>query len=201
MAISLAVSATVQTPLQVTPTAQAATGLKPQKRTFSLTGVMGTGVLNGDAVALWGSNDGGTTYQPIRQNGAPVQLNFAYPEIVIDDACDHYGTNRVSVAPGSTLAAVGLNGEAASNPLVQAGTTTLVTGTKTVSGVILTPASIIVAMIRDPGAGALTNMASLDAPVASRNVAVGSFVINCVDAPGGATIATAVPTVDWIIVG
>lgn len=111
MAITLAVSSTAQTINQVTVTSTSVAGLKPQKRTFSLTGVMGTAILPGDAVSIWGSNDGGATFQPLRQNGAPVQLNFQYPEIVIDDCCDTYGTQRVSVARGSTLAAVGLNGE------------------------------------------------------------------------------------------
>ena len=200
-AISLTVSATAQTETQYTATATSVAGLKPGSRTFSLTGVLGTGIIKGDAVELWGSNDGGTTYQPIRAgNNAPVQLNYYNPEVVISDCCDHYGTRRVSVGAGSTLAAVGLNGEAAQNPLVQAGTTTLVSGTKTVSGVILTASSIIVAMVRDPGSGAITGMGTLDAPVASRNVSAGSFVINCID-DSKAVITTAVSTVDYIIVG
>lgn len=202
MAISLTVNATAQTETQFTATATAVTGLKPANRTFSLTGVLGTGIQKGDAVEIWGSNDGGTTYQPIRQgNNAPVQLNYYNPEVVISDCCDHYGTRRVSVGAGSTLAAVGLNGEAAQNPLVQKGTATLAAGTVTISGVILTSSSSIQVTMRDPGAGALTNMAAFDAPVASRNVAAGTFVINCVDAPNGNTIATAVPTVDWVVVG
>lgn len=76
----LSVNATAQTETQFTPTATAVTGLKPANRTFSLTGVLGTGIIKGDAVEIWGSNDGGTTYQPIRQgNNAPVQLNYYNP--------------------------------------------------------------------------------------------------------------------------
>lgn len=196
MAISLLVNATVQTPTQFTPTTTAVTGLKPQKRTFSLTGVMGSGILPGDAVALWGSNDGGATYQPLRQNGAPVQMNFQYPEVVIDDCCDHYGTNRVSVAPGSTLAAVGLNGEAAQNPLVQAGTVTLVGGTATVSGKILTSASIILYSIADQG-GVLTDYASMDIAI---NVGAQTFSLSAKN-DGDAALAAATPVVNYVIVG
>src|SRR5512147_2000805 len=107
---SISVSASVQVAPPSTGTSAA--GIRPEKRTFSLTGVMGTGIVRGDVVALWGSNDGGTTYQPLRQNGQQVLLNFSSPEIVIDDACDHYGTQRLAVGTGSTLAAVGFNGEA-----------------------------------------------------------------------------------------
>ena len=110
MAFSIAVSATVQTAPPTSGTS--ATSLRPAGRTFSLTGVLGTAIVKGDVVALWGSNDGGATFQPLRQsNNAPVQLNYYNPEVVIDDACDTYATQRLAVGPGSALAAVGFNGE------------------------------------------------------------------------------------------
>lgn len=85
-------------------------------------------------------------------------------------------------------------------PLVQRGTTTLVAGTKTVSGVILTAGSSIQLTIRDPGAGVLATFVGLAAPVASRNVGAGSFVINAM-ANDKSTLATAVCVVDYLIVG
>ena len=197
MAISLTVSATVQTPTQVTTTATAATGLKPGSRTFSLTGVIGTGILPGDAVALWGSNDGGTTYQPLRTAaGQQVILNYYNPECVIDDCCDHYGTNRMAVATGSTLAAVGLNGEAAQNPLVQDGTVTLAAGTATVSGKILTSSSVIVPAIVVEG-GTLTNFANLHVAI---NLGAQTFTITAIN-DAGALLNAATPVVNYVIVG
>lgn len=85
-------------------------------------------------------------------------------------------------------------------PRIQKGTTTLVSGTKTVTGVTLTATSSILLTMRDPGAGAITGMAGLDAPVASRNTTTGQFVVNAID-DSKATIATAVCTVDYLIVG
>lgn len=108
---SIVVNATVQSGGTVSA-GTVATSLKPGKRTFSLTGVLGTTFVKGDVVGLWGSNDGGTTYQPLRKgNNEPVQLNYYNPEVVIDDACDHYATQRLGVGSGSALAAVGFNGE------------------------------------------------------------------------------------------
>ncbi len=85
-------------------------------------------------------------------------------------------------------------------PRIQKGTTTLVAGTKAVTGVVLTAGSSIQLAMRDPGAGALTTFASLDAPVANRNTASGQFVINAIDT-GKAVLATAVCTVDYLIIG
>jgi len=198
MAISLPVSATVQTETQFTPSTSAATGLKPGGRTFSLTGVLGTGIIKGDSVELWGSNDGGATYQPIRQqNNAPVQLSYYNPEVVINDCCDHYGTRRVSIGAGSTLAAVGLNGEAAANPLVQAGTVTLASGTATVTGKILTAQSIIVPTVITSG-GTMTAFANID--VSAINNYDGSFVLTA-KSDANATLGSATPVVNYVIVG
>lgn len=89
---------------------------------------------------------------------------------------------------------------ASGSPTVQKGTTTLVAGTKSVTGVTLTAGSSIQLTIRDPGAGALTTFIGLDAPVAGRNTAAGSFTINAL-ANDKTTLATAVCTVDFVIVG
>lgn len=125
MSISFDVSATVQTQFQHSA-GQAVGTLKSSGRTFSLSGVMGTGIVRGDQVAIWGSNDGGSTYQPLRlANNQPVQLTFSNPEVVIDDSSTHYAMQRQAVGSGSTLAAVGLSGEDtginASPPWVQGG--------------------------------------------------------------------------------
>lgn len=83
---------------------------------------------------------------------------------------------------------------------IQSGTGTLVAGTLTVTGVILTSTSRIQLTMKDPGAGALTTFIALDAPVANRNTATGQFVVNAID-NAKATLATAVCTFDWTIVG
>lgn len=84
---------------------------------------------------------------------------------------------------------------------IQAGTTTLIAGTKTVTPVSITANSRIFLTMRDPGAGALTTFVELDAPVAGRTVgAAGSFIINAID-NAKATLATAVCTVDYLIIG
>lgn len=85
-------------------------------------------------------------------------------------------------------------------PRIQSGTSTLVAGTKTITGVTLTANSRIVITMKDPGAGALTGMAGFDAPVASRNTSTGQFVVNAID-DTKATIAAAVCTFDYLIVG
>ncbi len=83
-------------------------------------------------------------------------------------------------------------------PRIQKGTTTLIAGTKTVTGLVLTAGSIITMSMRDPGAGALTTFIGFDAPVASR--AAGQFVINAID-NAKAVLITAVCTVDYQIIG
>lgn len=83
---------------------------------------------------------------------------------------------------------------------IQRGTATLAAGTVTITGVILTTTSSIELTMRDPGAGALTTFIALDAPVASRNATTGQFVVNAID-NAKATLATAVCTFDWVIVG
>jgi hypothetical protein len=81
---------------------------------------------------------------------------------------------------------------------VQRGTGTLAAGTKTVQGVALRANSTIQLTMRDPGAGAITGFAALDAPVATRSVANGQFVVNAID-DAKALINTAVCTFDWAI--
>lgn len=85
-------------------------------------------------------------------------------------------------------------------PRIQAGTATLVAGTKTITGVTLTANSRIVVTMKDPGAGAITGLVGFDAPAASRNAGSGQFVVNAIDA-SKAVINTAVCTVDYVIVG
>lgn len=85
-------------------------------------------------------------------------------------------------------------------PSFQKGTTTLVSGTKTITGVVLTASSVIQLTMKDPGAGVLTTFIGLDAPAASRNVGSGQFVVNALD-DAKAVLTTAVCTVDYLIVG
>lgn len=81
---------------------------------------------------------------------------------------------------------------------LQSGTATLASGTATVTGVTLGTNSIILMSMRDPGAGALTTFIEFDCPVGTRTAT--QFVINAIDT-AKATLATAVCTVDWLIIG
>lgn len=94
----------------------------------------------------------------------------------------------------------GGGGAPSDSPVIQSGTATLATGTKTVTGVKLTATSRIFLTMKDPGTGAITGLGALDAPAASRNTSTGQFVINAID-DSKAVITTAVSTVDWMIVG
>jgi hypothetical protein len=86
-------------------------------------------------------------------------------------------------------------------PRIQSGTNTLAAGTKQITGVVLTATSRIFLAMKDPGAGVLTTFVELDAPVASRVVGTaGTFVVNAID-NAKATLATAVCTFDWLIIG
>lgn len=85
-------------------------------------------------------------------------------------------------------------------PPIQRGTSTLVAGTKTITGVKLTANSQIFVTMKDPGAGVLTSFAGFAVPAASRNVGTGQFVINAID-DTKATLATAVCTFDYVIIG
>jgi hypothetical protein len=85
----------------------------------------------------------------------------------------------------------------------QAGTATLVAGTVTVTGVNLTAASRILVTMKDPGAGAIAAFAALDVPNGTRVVGApgtGQFAVNAIDNTK-ATIATAVCTFDWCVIG
>ena len=81
----------------------------------------------------------------------------------------------------------------------QAGTGTLASGTVTINATLTANSRILVTM-KDPGAGAITGFAGFDTPVASRNVGAGTFVVNAID-DSKATLATAVCTFDWLVVG
>lgn len=85
-------------------------------------------------------------------------------------------------------------------PRIQTGTSTLVAGTKSITGVQLTANSRIAITMKDPGAGAITGFGAFRTPAASRNVGAGSFVVDAID-DAKAVIATAVCTFDWMIIG
>ncbi len=113
MSIVLPVSNTVG----VAGAGVAAGAVSTFNRTFSMTGALGTVVLNGDSVKIQGSTDGGSTYQDLvvgagTASSSMLTLQFSRPEAVINDACTHYRTVRLTFAPGSTLAAVGMSAAA-----------------------------------------------------------------------------------------
>lgn len=85
-------------------------------------------------------------------------------------------------------------------PRIQSGTSTLIAGTKTITGVTLTAASRILVTMKDPGAGAITDMAGFRVPAASRNTGTGQFVVDAIDG-AKAVINTAVCTFDYLIIG
>lgn len=125
---------------------------------------------------------------------------------------DHTATGAVNATPAGVVYDVSADGktvwfegrqappEGQQVPNIQSGTTTLVSGTKTITGVTLTANSRILLTMKDPGSGAITALAALDAPAASRNTSTGQFVINAID-DTKAVLTTAVPTVDWLIIG
>lgn len=82
-------------------------------------------------------------------------------------------------------------------PVIQSGTSTLVTGTKSVAATISATSRIFVTM-KDPGAGAITAFAALDVPAGTRTA--NAFVVNAID-NAKAVIATAVCTFDWLVIG
>lgn len=82
----------------------------------------------------------------------------------------------------------------------ESGTATLAAGTVTIASAKLTANSRILLTMKDPGAGAITAFAALDAPAANRDVNAGTFVVNAIDNTK-AVINTAVCTFDWLIVG
>lgn len=84
---------------------------------------------------------------------------------------------------------------------LQAGTDTLVNGTVTISTATITASSRILITMKDPGAGAITDFASFEVPVASRVVgAPGAFTVNAIDS-AKVLIATAACTFDWLVIG
>lgn len=84
---------------------------------------------------------------------------------------------------------------------LQKGTGTLVAGVATIATATITAASTIQVTMRDPGAGAITGFADFSTPVADRVVgAPGSFKVYAIDG-AKATIATAVCTFDWAVIG
>lgn len=89
-------------------------------------------------------------------------------------------------------------------PRIQSGTATLVAGTLAITAATISATSRIFTTMKDFGAGAITDLAALHVPVASRVVgnagAGGSFTVTAVDG-AKATIATAVCTFDWLVIG
>ena len=118
--------------------------------------------------------------------------------IGIEDAGGLYTATKVETA----LAEVKTIANAAlPTALLKSGTSTLVSGTVTISSATITANSRIVITMKDFGAGAITGLAALAVPVATRSVgAPGSFVVNAID-DSKALIATAACTFDWIVIG
>jgi len=81
----------------------------------------------------------------------------------------------------------------------RSGVTTLVAGVASVLNVPLSANSRIHLQIRDIGTGAMTGFVALIAPVSSRNITLGSFVIQAIDG-AKAVITTAVCVVEWEVV-
>lgn len=77
------------------------------------------------------------------------------------------------------------------------GVATLVNGSATVAPGPFSATAVILVTMRDPGAGAITDMAGFDVPVATRNPA-GTFQVNAING-AKAVIATAVCTFDWVV--
>lgn len=125
---------------------------------------------------------------------------------------DHTVTGAANATPAGVVYEVSADGkvvwvegghsppEVQQAPPIQTGTTTLVAGTKTITGVTLTANSRILMFMKDPGAGAITGLGSFDTPAASRNTSTGQFVVNAID-DSKAVITTAVCALDWMIVG
>jgi hypothetical protein len=138
-------------------------------------------------------NDTGTAIDATNRGG----LAYALDDLTATGAVGSVPAGLVyDVTADGTGVWVQTRGAAPS--VVQSGTSTLVAGTKSITGVKLTANSLIFVTMRDPGAGAITAMAGFDTPVASRNAGAGSFVVNAID-DTKATIGTAVCTFDWMI--
>ena len=118
--------------------------------------------------------------------------------IGIEDAGGLYAATRVEAA----LAEVKTIANAAlPTASLKSGTSTLVAGTVTISSATISASSRIMITMQDPGAGAITGFAAFEVPVATRSVGTpGSFTVNAID-DAKALIATAVCTLDWVVVG
>jgi hypothetical protein len=109
-----------------------------------------------------------------------------------------------STATHHAVATSGANGFMASTDkakldTVQGGTDTLSSGTVTISTATITANSRIQITMKDFGTGAITGLAALAVPVATRTPgAPGSFVVNAID-DAKALIATAECTFDWFV--
>jgi hypothetical protein len=138
---------------------------------------------------------------------APVTIGTANAEGAAstfnraDHVHDHGAQNT---ATHHAVATSGANGfmsstDKAKLDTIQGGTDTLASGTVTISTATITANSRIQITMKDFGAGAITGLAALAVPVATRTPgAPGSFVVNAVD-DSKSLIATAACTFDWAV--
>lgn len=130
-----------------------------------------------------GGNISPSDYIIINDTLANVQASFSLT------------TNKSPSGTGGLQYALVPAGQTAITPATnsgktQVGTATLVAGTKTVTGVVITANSKIV-LTRDTPGG---TVGDLSAPAASRSIGSGQFVINSANAADTSTI-------DWLIIG
>jgi hypothetical protein len=127
---------------------------------------------------LWPSSD------PVIAAYAAIAQKFHTQRAINEDACN-------SIMAGAV----------ASRTLPQAGTATLVAGVATVNtGVTITANSKVFVSLNTPGGA--TNGADYKVPTASLVVGApgtGAFTITAVSTTGGATVATDVSTVNWVV--
>lgn len=147
------------------------------------------------AVFLCGNDSGGTPVVVADRESSCQVLD----DQTVTDAAGARGGNVYDVtSEGVWVEVDGPIREVGAPPQIQTGSSTLVAGTKIVTGVTLTSGSKIVITMKDPGAGAITGMGSLDIPVGTRTSS--QFVVNAID-DSKALITTAVCTFDYVIVG
>lgn len=154
-------------------------------------------------VFLLANGSGGDAFAATDRPGLPVFLSGPYTANKTDNGAARPfagffvgrigGKVAVSISPlhqkpltaAETLAVAG----------IRSGSVTLAAGTATVTQAGLTTSSRISVAMTAAGAGALTNLATF-----LITKAAGSFTVTAIT-DAGATINTAVPTLDWIAVG
>jgi hypothetical protein len=102
--------------------------------------------------------------------------------------------------PAEVFVLLGVTGQA---PLIQAGTVTLVAGTKTIAAGITLSASSVITFSRKTQGGTITSTVGYEAPGASRTIGApgtAAMIVNAVVAAG--TVASGdTSTLDYLIVG